>query len=138
MISLMARAEGYGDRTAIVDRDGAFTYRELIRRSESVASGLLGSRKDLEEDRVAFLTPRGFTYAACQWAIWRAGGIGVPLSELHPPSELTYAIRDSEASVIVSHPDFALRLLPIAEALKVRFVMTDERGGDFSCSYRSR
>jgi malonyl-CoA/methylmalonyl-CoA synthetase len=126
MISLMARAEGYGDRTAIVDREGAFTYRELIRRSESVASGLLGSRKDLEEDRVAFLTPRGFTYAACQWGIWRAGGIAVPLCELHPPAELSYAIQDADASVVVAHPEFAGRLQPIAEALHVPFLVTDE------------
>lgn len=126
MLPLILRAEKYGGRTAIIERNVAFTYDRLLRDSACVARGLLEDKKDLTEQRVAFLTPRSFIYAAVQWGIWRAGGIAVPLCELHPTSELEYVIRDSDANVVVAHPQFGSRLRGIAENLGVRFFQTDE------------
>ena len=57
---------------------------------------------DLNEARVAFLVTPGFDYVAVQWGIWRAGGIAVPLPMSHPPAELEYLIRDSEASIVIA------------------------------------
>jgi len=126
MLPLIARAEKYGSRTAIIEQNVAFTYDLLLKDSACFARGLLEDRNDLTEERVAFLTPRGFIYAALQWGIWRAGGIAVPLCELHPPAELEHVIRDSNANIIVGHPQFRSRLFRIAEALGVRFLQTDE------------
>ena len=64
MISLIARAQENGDRTAIIAEEGIFTYNDLLNASAHIASGLLESRIDLHEERVAFLTPRGFTHVA--------------------------------------------------------------------------
>ena len=63
---------------------------------------LLDGRDDLNEARVAFLVTPGFDYVAVQWGIWRAGGIAVPLPMSHPPAELEYLVRDSEASIVVA------------------------------------
>jgi malonyl-CoA/methylmalonyl-CoA synthetase len=87
---------------------------------------LLDGKDDLKEERVAFLTPRGFDYAALQWGIWRAGGIAVPLGEMHPVSELEYLIGDSAASIVVAHPEFEAKLRAIARNLGVRFLLTEE------------
>ena len=59
---------------------------------------------DLNEARVAFLVAPGFDHVAIQWGIWRAGGIAVPLPLSHPPAELEYLIRDSEASIVIADP----------------------------------
>jgi len=75
---------------------------------------------------VAFLTPRNFDYPAIQWGIWRAGGIAVPLCEVHPVAELKYTISDSGASIVVSHPDFVETLAPIARDLNVRLLSTEQ------------
>ena len=83
-IPLVERAEGHGDRTAIIASEGTFTYRQLLEASERVAGFLLSGKADLEERPVAFLAPPGFHYVALQWGIWRAGGIAVPLSLFHP------------------------------------------------------
>ncbi|UCG14706.1 MAG: acyl-CoA synthetase [Deltaproteobacteria bacterium] len=125
-IPLIGRAENHADRTAIIACDGTFTYRQLLETSALVATGLLEGRDDLNEERVAFLTPRGFEYAAVQWGIWRAGGIAVPLCEIHPPSELQYVIQDSGATIVVGHPEFSSLLRSIAEDVGFRFALTSD------------
>ena len=125
-IPLIERAKKHRERTAIATTDGDFTYDQLFKASSRAASGLLAGQKDLEGQRVAFLTPRNFDYPAIQWGIWRTGGIAVPLCEVHPPAELIYTISDSGASIVVSHPDFAKTLAPIAKGLNVRFLSTEQ------------
>ena len=95
LLPLVARAESHGQRPAIQDPGGTYSYRDLLSASGHVASGLLAGHPDLEEARVAFLTPPDFSYAALQWGIWRAGGIAVPLAISHPAGEWEYTIRDS-------------------------------------------
>jgi malonyl-CoA/methylmalonyl-CoA synthetase len=125
-IPLIEAAEKYRGHTAIATTDGNFTYDQLLESSRRVACGLLAGQKDLEGRRVAFLTPRSFDYPAIQWGIWRAGGIAVPLCDVHPPAELKYTISDSGASIVVSHPDYAETLAPIAKRLNVRFLTTEQ------------
>lgn len=77
---IIARAEGFADRTAFFSADQKTTYGTLLDRSQVVAAGLLEGRDDLQEERIAFLIPTGSEYAAVQWGIWRAGGIAVPIN----------------------------------------------------------
>jgi malonyl-CoA/methylmalonyl-CoA synthetase len=125
-IALIKRAEEHGSRPAITSSEGTYTYRQLLERSRQIGLTLLDGKDDLKEERVAFLTPRGFHYAALQWGIWRAGGIAVPLGEMHPVSELEYLICDSGAGIVVAHPEFEAKLRAIAMDLGVPFVLTEE------------
>lgn len=92
-------------------------------------------KQTLNEKCVAFLCPNGYDYVVSQWSIWSAGGIAVPLCKLsiffffkknylnylnylcflflilllgttHPQSELLYVLKDSQASTVITHPDF--------------------------------
>ena len=63
---------------------------------------------------------------AIQWGIWRAGGIAVPLAVSHPPPELEYTIRDSDASVVVVHPDFTAVMESVQLPPGARAVTTHE------------
>ena len=125
-IPLIGRADLHGDRTAVVDDTGDFSYSALLDVSARAASILLEGGVDLGEARVAFLAPPGFEYVAVQWGIWRAGGIAVPFAVSHPDAELEYTVDDADASIVVAHPQFAERLRPIAEARGLRFVLTTE------------
>ena len=125
-IPLIARAEEHQGRTAIIATEGVYTYRKLLEASGKIASSLLGGADDLRETRVAYLVPPGFQYVATQWGIWRAGGIAVPLSVLHPRPELEYAVEDSGAGILVAHPDFETAILPIAQERGLRFLLTKE------------
>src|SRR5688500_8852961 len=113
-------------RRAIIAVEGTFTYGQLDEASRRVAAALLDGREDLEQERVAFLVPPSFAYAAVQRGIWRAGGVAVPLAISHPPAELEYVIRDSGATIVVGGPSCAGALLPATQGLGVRLVTTTE------------
>ncbi|MDZ8258108.1 acyl-CoA synthetase [Nostoc sp. ChiQUE01b] len=125
-LPLIIHAEEHNEKTAITTTDGSFTYRDLLHTSSQIATGLLQNTEDLQEQRVAFLIPPGFEYVATQWGIWRAGGIAVPLCVSHPRPELEYVITNSEASIIVAHPNFEGILRSLAQEHNLRFILTSE------------
>jgi len=99
---IFKRAQQHNRRTAIVDSRGTHTYRDLLDASSCIAAALLARRADLNEERVAFLVTPGFSWAAVQWGIWRAGGNAVPLPTGSPAAELAYFIQDTGASALMS------------------------------------
>ncbi|HEY3885143.1 MAG TPA: acyl-CoA synthetase [Vicinamibacterales bacterium] len=113
---------------AIVAADGVFTYGDLDAISARVAAALVriaGARtRDLEERRVAFRVPPSFAYVTIQRAIWRAGGIAVPLAVSHPPAELDYVVRDAGASIVVGGGVHGAELSAIAAAAGAQFFPT--------------
>lgn len=112
--------------TAIIDCDNRYTYQDLLDASAKIATLLLDGKDNLAEARVAYLVPSTFDYPAVQWGIWRAGGIAVPLCTMHPASELAYVIEDSDASIVIAHPQYEEILRPVAEKLNRRFLLTTE------------
>jgi len=123
---IVAQACAHGTRVAIYDRKGTYSYEQLERASAGVAAGLLEGGGDLNEARVAFLVTAGFDYVAVQWGIWRAGGIAVPLPMAHPPVELEYLVRDSEASIIIADSENAEAVESLAKRTGARFHIADQ------------
>ncbi|MCY4530694.1 MAG: acyl-CoA synthetase [Chloroflexi bacterium] len=134
-IPIVERAGAFTTRRAIVATEGTFTYGDLLAASERGASELLGGADDLDGARVVFLVPGGFQYVAMQWAIWRAGGVAVPLALSETEREIRYKIDDTEPAALITHPDFANTLRPLAEEGDTRFFITTELlGGDRTAS----
>lgn len=111
-LPLIARARAHGERIAIREDGRYCRYSDLLERSAVIAAVLLGGRADLQEERIAFMAPPGFDYAAIQWGIWRSGGIAVPLSSQATARELEHVLGDSDAAVVVTTPAFAGKLEP--------------------------
>ncbi len=109
-IELIQRTAGFGERTAVEDWTGNFTYAELLRVSRFAALNLLGDKEDLGEKRVAFILPPGFEYVALKLGVWMAGGVSVPLGLAHSPREIEYVMGDSGAETVIFHPDLARKL----------------------------
>ena len=91
----------YPHKIAVVDRGESVTYQQLANESARLASLLLGTSDDLVEARVAFMVPPGKQYVASLWAIWRAGGVAVPLCLTYPLPSLQYVIEDTSARSIL-------------------------------------
>jgi malonyl-CoA/methylmalonyl-CoA synthetase len=79
---------------------------------------------------VPFLVTPGFSWVSVQWGIWRAGGIAVPLPLDSPAAELEYFIRDSQAKAIIADAAGIALLAPIAAALGLRLLRSDELLGN--------
>ncbi len=124
--SLLRFATRHPARTAIVDAAGAHSYQALLDASARVAGALLDGRVDLQEERVAFHVPPGFSHVAVLWGIWRAGGVAVPLALSHPPPELEYVIRDADASVLVAEGERTGACRALATQLGARFLTVEQ------------
>ncbi|GAA5484786.1 acyl-CoA synthetase [Haloferula sargassicola] len=112
---VVSRARLHPDRIAILDGDRRHTYTELLEASERLAARLLDGRDSLHGARVVFDLPAGFDYVAAQWAIWRAGGIAVPVSPSATAAERGYLLEDTGAEVVISrsaHGDGLPRIDP--------------------------
>jgi malonyl-CoA/methylmalonyl-CoA synthetase len=126
---LVARCAHFRERTAIIAREGRFSYRDLDLASARAASALLAGRADLAERRVCFLVSPSFDYAVVQWGIWRAGGVAIPLAVSHPAAELEYVIRDAEADTVVADAGFSALLGGIGRGAGARFATVEELQG---------
>lgn len=123
MLELIERARRYAGRTAILSGGAAFSYEDLLEASRRLASVLLGGREDLREAPVAFMVPPGFDYVRTQWAIWRAGGIAVPLCLSHPPPALRFVLEDTRCAAVVVAPERRAWLTEPARQLGIRLVV---------------
>ncbi len=126
MIELINKANSYSERTAIISNESQYSFDQLLSKSRIIASNILNGEKDLFEARVVFLINPSFEYVATQWAIWRAGGVAVPLCSLHPLPSLKYVIEDSEASILIISKSFKNLLKPLSKKLKIKLILIEE------------
>ncbi len=121
MVAIVERAKSFGDRTVFFGEGGEHSYADLIARSAQIAAGLLAGKPDLHEERVAFLVPSGFSYAAVQWGIWRAGGIAVPINSGAAVPEIEHVLTLASVKRIIVTPGWlgVLGDLPKKQGLDV-------------------
>ena len=98
---LIHRARNHAAATGVVDDAGEHTYGDLLERSGAWSRGIADDRDHLVGSRVAYLIPPGADHVALQWAVWRAGGVAVPLAMSHPARELAFAIGDARPSMVI-------------------------------------
>ena len=122
----LARALAHGDRLALSASEGHIRYQELLGIAEAVAARLLNGRSDLEESRVAFLVPPGIRWTAIAWAVWRAGGIAVPLALSHPAREHAWVLDDASPEVVVTDTTLAERVSAEAGARGIPLLSVEE------------
>jgi malonyl-CoA/methylmalonyl-CoA synthetase len=123
---VMAQSAIATDRLAIVAADGVFSHFDLAQAAARVAAELAGAAGDLREARVAYLVPPSYAHVVISRGIWLAGGVAVPLATSHPPAELEYVIRDSEASIVIGSGRLSEALEAIAAATGARFFHTPD------------
>lgn len=126
MLTLIQNALKFPQKTAVIDNNGVFTYKDLLDRSQEVASCLLGNANDLNQARIAFMVPPSMEYLSVQWGIWRAGGIAVPLCTTYPFPSLQYVIEDTKADILVVALEFEKILAPYKEDQSIRFISTQD------------
>ena len=122
MLKLIENAKQFKDQIAITDKNGNYSYSQLLINSQSVASQLLGESNDLRQVRIAFVVDPSFEYVSIQWGIWRAGGIAVPLCTKHPFQSIKYVIEDTEAEVIIYSDSYYNLVSPFEGDSKIKLI----------------
>ncbi len=124
-IPFIARAHSHRDSVAFRTATTKHTFGDLLDRSAMLAATLLGEADDLNETRIALLVPAGSEYVAAQWAIWRAGGIKVPICLSATEPEWEYALTDSGAGIVIADAVMAAKIAPLCQRLAVRLIDID-------------
>jgi len=131
------------NKEAIRDPSGSYSYASLLQDSFSLSSLALSTFPSLSPSSspspsppsppsVAFLFPRSYSYVATLYAIWRMKGQAVPLCEAHPERELTYAVQDSKAVLLIFHPSYEELAKKVAGNASIPFMRVDPQslGGE--------
>ncbi|MDS0474434.1 long-chain-fatty-acid--CoA ligase [Natrinema sp. 1APR25-10V2] len=106
----------YAERTAVVDGDRTLTYRELDRRANAVARGLVEHGVGVG-DRVALVMSNRLEYVVADLAVIKAGAAKLPLNDMLTAEEFEYMLRDSGAGTVVCGPNFADTIASIRDDL---------------------
>ena len=120
MLKLFRRAEDHSDRLAIIQNSESYTYKDLQVASSNLALSLLSKKDDLKEERIGFLIPPSFDYISLQWAIWKAGGVAVPLSIVATESEILHFLKDAKISVLVTNKKNTKSLRKLTDSLNIK------------------
>lgn len=126
MSRLIANAANFRDSIAVVSNGQSYTYDTLLTASQTLAVELLDQQNDLAETKVAFMVSPGFDYVKTQWAIWRAGGVAVPLCITYPLPSLEYVLVDTAASIIVVTYEYESILSAWAKTNSIRLIVLSD------------
>ena len=126
MINLIDRAHDFANCVAVSSEGNTFFYGQLLKASESIAAQLLSGETDLKEKRVALVIDPGINYVKTLWAIWRAGGIAVPLHPKAPAESHHYVLKDAGVSHLVTDAQYRPVLEKMAGELGVRMLSPEE------------
>jgi long-chain acyl-CoA synthetase len=110
-------ARRQGDRPAVSDRFGSWTYGEFIRRIGALAGGF-AARGLRPGERVLLCMENCAAFLETLFACWTAGLCAVPVNARLHPSEVAYIAQDAGARLILATPALAEPLLPLAAAIE--------------------
>ena len=114
------------ERVALVEADNTYTYSEVNSRVNRFATGLLGNKDDLQEERIAFFMPASLDYVTTMHGVWRAGGIAVPLNVASAVSELDHYLSCASVTRMVANAEYQESLRDLCASLNIELMSADE------------
>jgi len=131
LVQILKRAASFrGSHPAIYYFNRSISYAEVDDWSDNLAAALrdLGLQKG---ERVVFYMQNIPQFVIAQYAVWKAGGIVVPLNPMFKEKELEYYFRDSGAKMLITlGSTYEAVAKKVVEHLKIEVVMTTS-GLDF-------
>ncbi|MBD3557353.1 amino acid adenylation domain-containing protein [Planktothrix sp. FACHB-1355] len=119
------QAEKFPARTALVFEDRKMTYSELNRKANRLAHFLL-SRTFTANPKIGLYMKRSADSVAAMLAVFKAGGVYVPLDPDYPPERLDFMIADANLSSVLTDSALEVDLDPeSAELFGLREIEDD-------------
>ena len=120
-----ATAAAHADKPLIYYAGTTLTVGEIDRMSSALAAGLVADGF-AKGDRLAVYLQNVPQFAIAVLAAWKAGGIVVPINPMNKERELTYAIEDSGAKVLITLESLYTDVVSKSELPGLRVITTSE------------
>jgi benzoate-CoA ligase len=103
-------------RTAVIDRDGAYTYADIATRANRFAN-LLESSGIRHEQRILLALEDTVAFPVCFLGAIKAGVVPMPVNTLLTAEDYAFMLADSRAAAVVASPAQAARIRPYVSHL---------------------
>jgi amino acid adenylation domain-containing protein len=129
------RAAAHPAAVAVVHGDRQWTYAELNARANRIGRALL-ARGLAREDVVAVVTERDLDWMAAVLAVFKAGGVYLPIEPHFPAGRIATTLSRSDCRLVLTEAgstrslDDALTSLPGVERLLIAAACDEDRGDD--------
>ena len=95
----------HGDREALISTRGRLSFADLAALADRLAAAL-AARGVRRGTHVALLLPNWPEWLGLAFAVWRCGGVLVPLNTLYRARELGHALAHAEVSLLIAARGF--------------------------------
>ncbi|MFH0845539.1 MAG: long-chain fatty acid--CoA ligase [Pseudomonadota bacterium] len=112
---LKYNAETYPDKECLIGLGKRLTYRDLKKRADSLAQGLIGMGLG-KGDTVAILLNNCCEYLEITFAVNQIGAVWLPLNFRLAGEEFHYILNNAEARALISEPEF----VPVISSIRDR------------------
>jgi benzoate-CoA ligase family protein len=130
--------EGRGDRLAVIDDDGRYTYRAVAERALR-AAGALAALGVQPEQRVAMIMLDSVDFVATFLGAIALGAVPVPLNTLLTADDYAYLVRDMRPAALIGSDALLGKLGPAIAQVRAAAGCPTALGGDLGAlpSWRS-
>jgi acyl-CoA ligase (AMP-forming) (exosortase A-associated) len=127
---IVDQAQARPTATALMQQDQALSYAELQQQITQWATHLLALGLQTDQ-RVAIYLPKQITTVCAVWATIAAGGIVVPVNPVLKPAQVQHILRDSGATLLITHQMRARSLLDaLSDCTELRHVILTDTAPD--------
>ena len=114
------------EKIALVEGDASYSYSDVNARIDQFATGLLGDKSDLNEERIAFFIPASLDYVTVMHGVWRAGGIAVPLNVASAVSELDHYLTCASVTRMIANGEYQESLKDLCAELNIELMSVED------------
>lgn len=124
------RVRAHPDRVAAVQGERQWTYRQLDERADRVAHALVGEGLG-RQDVVAVVAERDLEWLAAVVAVFKAGGVYLPVEPHFPAGRITAMLTRADCRLVLTEPgstaslDRATRSLPAVRTFRIGALCED-------------
>src|ERR1700719_1375454 len=129
-------ANSFSERTAIIDGERRFSYRELGERSHRFA-GLLRSAGANNGDRIAARCTNSHVMLEMHNGTPMAGCALVPMNIRLSSQEMAYILENSGAQILIATQEFAEAARALSSATRVRLILAGDESSEYETLLRS-
>ncbi|WP_067716001.1 amino acid adenylation domain-containing protein [Nocardia yamanashiensis] len=101
------------DAIVLADDEGEWSVETLAGQVDRLA-GFLRERGVGPEARVGIALPRGARFVTALFAVWRAGGVALPLDPEHPVARLRAMVDDAEPVIVLASSEMTAEFEDLA------------------------